>query len=124
MEKWKKLSIRDDYEVSNYGRIRRKKRGLARDRKYADEYSYPKFYKEKGGYYRVNFFVNDKRTVFLVHRLVAIEWIPNPMNKAEVNHKDGNKSNNHVSNLEWNTKSENQYHSYHRLNNKQITNWR
>ena len=53
----------------------------------------------------------DGKTV-KVHRLVAKSYIPNPQNKPEVNHKDGNKQNNHVSNLEWVTSSENGLHSY------------
>lgn len=48
---------------------------------------------------------------YRINRVVAIVFIPNPFNLPEVNHKDGNKANNHVSNLEWVTKQENLAHA-------------
>lgn len=53
-----------------------------------------------------------QRKYFLAHRVVALTWIPNPGGKPEVNHKDGDKSNNHPSNLEWVSSSENKKHAY------------
>lgn len=69
-------------------------------------------YKNKKGYLRVTLTdVEHHRKNFLIHRLVAMTFIPNPENKSEVNHKDGNKSNNTVNNLEWCTGSENIKHA-------------
>ena len=54
----------------------------------------------------------DVKKRFYAHRLVAQMYIPNPDNKPEVNHKDGNKLNNFIENLEWSTSSENIQHSF------------
>lgn len=64
------------------------------------------------GYLRTNLAKNGTNHTVKVHRVVAEAFIPNPDNLPQVNHKDGDKTNNHVSNLEWCTVSENQRHAY------------
>lgn len=66
----------------------------------------------KNGYIRVSLWRHGKGKHFLVHRLVANAFIPNPDNLEMVNHKDGNKLNNDVSNLEWCDASHNMRHAY------------
>ena len=66
---------------------------------------------KKGKYPRVTLSNNGKEKTFCVHRLVAEAFIPNTLGKKTVNHIDGDKTNNHVSNLEWNTMSENMHHA-------------
>lgn len=68
------------------------------------------------GYLRVRLSLKNVQKNIFVHRLVAICFIENPLNKPCVNHKDGNKLNNNVSNLEWVSYSENERHSYDVLN--------
>lgn len=65
-----------------------------------------------GGYYHISFCKNNKCKTFNIYRLIAINFIPNPENKPQVNHIDGNKLNNHVNNLEWCTRSENMQHAW------------
>lgn len=63
------------------------------------------------GYERICLFKMDRDRRYKVHRLVAMAFIPNPDSFPQVNHKDGNKRNNHVSNLEWITNEENMHHA-------------
>lgn len=64
-------------------------------------------------YYSVNFTIGGKSKQQRLHRLIAMAWIPNddPVNKIQVNHKDGDKFNNSIENLEWVTPSQNQQHA-------------
>jgi hypothetical protein len=64
------------------------------------------------GYIGTSLNIIKTRKSAMVHRLVAIAFIPNPDNKKEVNHIDGNKLNNHISNLEWVTPKENVEHMW------------
>jgi hypothetical protein len=107
MEIWKQTDIREDYEVSNLGRVRRMKR----TKRYKGQYTYIKGM--CNGKYMQVFIRPDivgKSKVFTIHKLVALAFIPNTQNKPEVNHKDGNKLNNALSNLEWATHKENCQH--------------
>lgn len=70
-----------------------------------------KTYFTRTGYECLKLTKDGVRTHPSVHRLVAEAFIPNPHNKSEVNHIDGDKSNNRVSNLEWVTSSENKIHA-------------
>lgn len=65
-----------------------------------------------GGYEYVTLWVANAQMNMLVHRLVAICFVPNPSGKSQVNHIDGVRSNNTAGNLEWVSPSENQKHAY------------
>lgn len=79
---------------------------------------YPKHIKQElkpeetsKGYLRVDLYDKEgKRKHFKIHRLVAQAFIPNPENKPQINHIDGNKQNNSITNLEWVTDAENKEH--------------
>ena len=104
MSQWRKLkSLKFLYEINDAGEIRNVKSKKA-----------VTGYMEKNGYIRVKFENKCLGTIVrtTVHRLVAEAFIPNPNNLPEVNHIDRNRANNHVSNLEWVTHSENMKHSY------------
>lgn len=70
-----------------------------------------KCHKNNKGYYIANLFKDGKYHRFLLHRLVAIEFVPNPNNKPEVNHINGDKECCAAWNLEWCTRQENNLHA-------------
>lgn len=114
MELWLNcVEFPDNYEVSNEGRIRSKTRKVFHPK--SGEISLKskimKLQLHRTGYYRVRFCVNGKKYTRSVHRLVAMAFIPNSDENSEVNHIDGNKTNNFVDNLEWVDHSENMQHA-------------
>jgi hypothetical protein len=122
MEDYKTLEEFPLYRIYNTGRIIRNE--------YYD--SMNKFHKEKelknilcrdNSYKSYLLDKNLNRKNISIHRLVAMAFIYNddPVNKIQINHKDGNRLNNNVDNLEWCTQSENIKHSYDVLNHKKVT---
>lgn len=110
-EQWKEIKgNREIYEVSSLGNVRTKDREGARGRHIKGHILTQR--DNSNGYLRCNLNVNGKRKSYLVHRLVADLFIPNPNNKPFINHIDGNKHNNLVDNLEWCTRSENEKHAW------------
>lgn len=110
MAEWRKVVGNDGWEenylVSDDGRVfslisNRELKPYAKSRGY--------------GYKRLDYTVsithNGKQRHPKISRMVAMAFIPNPLNKEQVNHIDGNPLNNHVSNLEWTTNKENQQHA-------------
>lgn len=107
------IEAESDYEVSNIGRFRGKGRFV----------NYPKWKRFVDGkirkisinvnnYHTVSIKLKGKEKTLFIHKEVAKAFIPNPENKKEVNHKDGDKNNNCVSNLEWVTRHENIEHAF------------
>jgi hypothetical protein len=74
--------------------------------------------KTKSWYSNVRLCDGSTQKPFKVHQLIALCFLPNPLNRNEVNHKNGIKGDNRVDNLEWTTRRENIKHSYSTLNHK------
>ena len=103
MEIWKPIvGTKGFIEVSNEGRVRSLLRG--------DPWVL-KTQVDKKGYHRIRVTIEREKITYKVHREVAKAFIPNPNDLPQVNHKDGNKSNNTVDNLEWVSNRDNAHHA-------------
>lgn len=102
-EIWKKVNCCNDYEVSNYGRVRSNKSG---------KWKLLSISETQDGYKKCSLHYNGSAHCYRLNRLVAEHFIENPQNKPTVNHIDGNKANNRADNLEWATLSEQMQHAY------------
>ena len=107
-EVWKPAADYEGYyEVSNLGRVKSlPRRGTTKQERIL------KPALKRNGYMDICLQKNGKRKYLHVHQVIAKTFIPNPDNKSQVNHIDGDKQNNCVSNLEWNTPSENISHKF------------
>lgn len=100
-EIYKEIDGFPNYEVSNTGKVRNKK--FKREKALGND---------SHGYLKVDLYNGCVRTTRKVHRLVADAFLPKDPWRGDINHKDGNKHNNNVKNLERCTKSENIKHAY------------
>ena len=108
------------YEISNLGRVKRLSytRSIFVNNKtqimtFKDRILKP--IRHNNGYYAVSLSKNHKHKIFLIHKLVAQAFIKNPNNYKCINHKDENKSNNYIDNLEWcNHKHNNNYGNHNK----------
>ena len=110
MENWKDIKGYEGfYQVSDLGRVKSLERDVFNSRGIVyhlkEKILVPNL--DRGGYTNVGLYKNGKRKFMLVHRLVALAFIPNPENKSQINHRDEVKTNNVVENLEWCSAQEN-----------------
>ena len=101
-EIWRPIAGYENYQVSNYGRVKSFYNGKVKILKPAIKHVY----------LQVTLCKDCMHKLFSVHRLVALAFIPNPEGKPQINHRDGRKLNNYVENLEWVTGAENSQHAF------------
>lgn len=117
MEIWKDIPMYEGkYQVSNMGRVKSLNRTSPRGNHTltikGGILSPTKVGKRCNQYLAVNLVQHAQYKTFKVHRLVAMSFLDNHRNCEQINHKDGNKLNNALDNLEWCTRSENLLHAY------------
>lgn len=116
MEQWKDVAgYESKYSISNFGRIKTKSRDVLKSDgtllyRIKERLLNPSLLPV--GYYYVGLHNKGKTKLVTIHSLVAKHFLNPVTNKRSVNHIDGNKTNNHISNLEWCSYSENNQHAY------------
>ena len=100
------------YQASNLGRIKSLLFYNNRYKKYIKREKILKTTTQKTGYLMLTLCKDKKKSNLLVHRIIAKTFLSNPNNYPQVNHKDGNKKNNCVDNLEWCTSKQNNKHAF------------
>ena len=121
-EEWRDIKGYEGYyQVSNLGRVKSLSRYVAKGvrRMYVAE-RILKTRKNKNGYLAVYPCKNGRNVAMDVHRIVGLVFIPNPNGYKDINHKDGDKENNRVENLEWVTRSQNIKHAYKELGHRHV----
>lgn len=118
IERWRNIPGFPGYQASDFGNIRNKNWHNTGNVRNLSQF------KKNNGYYQVSLTLargEDSRGE-LVHRLVALAFLPNPENRQQINHKNGDKADNRVDNLEWVTAKENIAHAVEKLkrNKKEI----
>lgn len=106
-EQWRYVAHTNNrYLISNMGRL------LTTGYRGSKRCTIMKPAKDANGYYRTMLLIDGKFKTIKLHRIVAQNWIDNPMNKLQVNHINFDRADNRVDNLEWATPKENALHSY------------
>lgn len=113
-EIWKDLPFHPGYQISNFGRVKSVHRVLIRKdgKPCTVKEKICKPSKDGKGYLFIRASVYKEKSSIRIHRWVALLFVPNPDNKKEVNHEDGNKENNFWWNFKWVTPSENVKHAF------------
>jgi hypothetical protein len=114
MELWKDIKDYEGlYQISNLGKVKRLAKTVIRSYhgsfKIEDKILKPNYV---SGYLKIGLTKNKKRIHYLIHRLVCLNFLGKHLEKIEVNHKNGIKSDNKLENLEWCSPSENSKHAY------------
>ena len=93
---WKKIKQNENYSINEFGEVRNDLTGKIKNA----------HINKQNGYKTVDLWKDNKSTKYTIHRLIAEAFIPNPLNKPTVDHKDGNRLNNSIENLRWATYNE------------------